>query len=184
MKKFYLLLLFVSTLAFSQEKPAKLGVFGSLEASVGLDLADIIRTNNAQSDYEKSQLPPGKFNYGFTSQIGFQPFNWFALSGGIRYSYIDPNYHLLYAMVQPHFFLGDPKDQDFLYIYGNFGTKINQTAAKNAGFAGLGIGKIEPLNKHLGHKFQLYLEDQVLDGEGNIFIGLSYGVVFLGNKNL
>ena len=184
MKKFYFLFLFISVFGFAQEKPNKLGIFGTLEVGAGFDLADIIRTNQAKTDNEKSQLPPGKFNYGFTSQLGFQPLHWFALSGGLRYSYIDPNYHLLYAVVQPSFFLGDPKVEDFLYIYGSFGTKINHTASKNAGFAGVGVGKIEPLNRHFGHKFQLYLEDQVLEGEGNVFIGLSYGIVIFSNKNL
>ncbi|MBU4538312.1 MAG: hypothetical protein L6264_10715 [Weeksellaceae bacterium] len=176
--------LLISVFGFAQEKPNKLGVFGTFDANVGFDLGDIIRTNQAKTDYEKSQLPPGKFNYGFSSQIGFQPLNWFALGGGLRYSYIDPNYHMLYAMVQPTFFIGDRKEEDFLYIYGNYGTKINQTATKQGDFVGLGIGKIEPLGKHFGHKFQIYLEDQILDNEGNIFIGLSYGIVIFSNKNL
>lgn len=184
MKKLLPLFLLSSISLFSQEKPNKLGVFVSLEANIGFDVAEMIRRNNARTEYEKSQLPPGKFNYGFTSQIGFQPFNWFALSGGFRYSYIDPNYHLLYYVVQPNFFLGDPKDEEFAYLFGNIGSKINHTAAENAGFIGLGIGRIEPVNKYLGHKFQIYLEDQVLDGTGNIFLGFSYGLVIFSNKNL
>lgn len=184
MKKIYYLFLLIPILGFAQEKPNKLGVFGSIETNIGFDLGDMIRTSNAKTDYEKSQLPSGKFNYGFASQIGFQPLNWFALSGGLRYSYIDPNYHLLYFTVQPYFFLGDPRDEDFGFIFVNYGNKMNQTAARNGGFVGLGIGKIEPLSKRFGHKFQLYLEDQILDGNGNIFIGLSYGIVIFSNQKL
>ena len=184
MKKYYLLFLLVSAFVFSQDKPSKLGMFGTLEANVGLDLADIIRNNRAKTDDERSQLPPGKFNYGFTSQIGFQSLNWFALSGGIRYSFIDPNYHLLYAMAQPTFFISDPKDEDFEYLFASVGTKINYTAAKNAGFVGIGAGKIEPINTRFGHKFQLNADLQVLDGESNIFVGLTYGIIVFSNKNL
>lgn len=169
---------------FGQKKPNKLGVFGSVEANIGFDLADIIRTKSAQSQYEYERLPPGKFNYGFTSQVGFQPLTWLALNGGLRYSYIDPNYHMLYVTVQPQFFLGDPKDEEFKYLFLNLGQKINKTAAKDAGFVGIGVGMIEPVNKNIGHKFQISLEDQVLDGEGNVFIGVSYGIVFFSNKKL
>ena len=129
MKNFYLLFLIFPFLGFGQEKAAKLGAFSTLETNIGLDLAQMIRDGRAKTDYEKSQLPPGKYNYGFTAQIGVQPLNWFALGGGLRYSYIDPNYHLLYAMVQPKFFLGDTRDEEFFYLFGSMGTKINRTAA-------------------------------------------------------
>lgn len=162
----------------------KLGLFSSIEANVGFDLASIIRDKNAKTDYERSQLPPGKFNYGFSGQVGFQPWNRFALSSGIRYSYIDPNYHLLYLTAQPSFFLGDPKDEEFTYIFANASMKINQTAATNAGFVGLGIGKVIPAANRLGNKFQLYLENQVLDGNSSVFVGFSYGLIFFSNKTL
>ena len=184
MKNFYLLFFIFPFLGFGQEKAAKLGAFSTLETNIGLDLAQMIRDGRAKTDYEKSQLPPGKYNYGFTAQIGVQPLNWFALGGGLRYSYIDPNYHLLYAMVQPKFFLGDPRDEEFFYLFGSMGTKINRTAADNAGFVGIGAGMVEPLSKRFGHLFSVAVEDQILDGEGSIFISLSYGIIIFSNKNL
>lgn len=185
MKKIILLFfLFNYTLFFSQEESTKLGVFTSFDANIGLDLADIIRTSQAETQEEKDRLPPGKFNYGFSALAGIQPFNWFSVSGGLRYSYIDPNYHLLYYKLQPQFYLGDPKDEEFTYLFANFGSMINHTAAKQAGFVGIGVGFVEPLSKRFGHQFQINLDDQILDGNGNIFIGISYGIILFSNKNL
>ena len=79
MKKIILLLLVsFSLFLFSQEKPNKLGVFTTLDANIGFDLGSIIRDNQAKSDYEKSQLPPGKYNYGFSLLAGYQPLKWFS----------------------------------------------------------------------------------------------------------
>ena len=185
MKKLVFLgfLIFASML-YGQEKSNKLGVFTSLDLNIGFDLGDIIRTNLAKDDYELSQLPPGKFNYGISFLVGVQPINWFSLSAGLRYSYIDPNYHLVYYKVQPNFYLGDSTDQDFLYLFANVGSKLNETAAEKASFVGVGIGKIEPLSKRFGHQFQVSLDNQIINREGNIFIGFSYGIILFGNKNL
>lgn len=181
-----ILVLFLSTSlsVFAQKKSTKLGVFTSVDANIGFDLASIMRDNQAQNEYEKSQLPPGKFNYGFSLLTGYQPLNWFSLSGGLRYSYIDPNFHLLYYKVQPNFYINNPEADDLVYLFANFGAKINHTAAKKAGFVGIGIGKTEPLSKRFGHQFQLSLDDQIIDGNGSIFIGLSYGIILFSNKNL
>lgn len=185
MKKILLIFLFFSSsLFFSQEKSYKLGFFSSIDANIGFDLGDIIRTNQAQTQYEKDQLPPGKYNYGFNFLAGYQAFKWFSISGGFRYSYIDPNYHLLYYKVQPQFYLGNLKDEDYTYLFANFGTKINQTAAEQAGFVGIGVGFVEPISKRFGHQFQINLDDQILDGNGIIFIGISYGIIIFSNKNL
>lgn len=171
-------------LIFAQKQSYRLGFFTSIDANVGLDLADIIRTNQAQTEFEKENLPPGKYNYGFNLLAGYQPLNWFSISGGLRYSYIDPNYHMLYYKVQPQVYVGNLKDEDYTYLFANFGTKINHTAAKQAGFIGLGFGMVEPLSKRFGHQFQVYLDDQILDGSGNVFIGISYGIILFSNKNL
>lgn len=185
MKKiFVIVLILFSPLIFAQEKPLKLGVFSTIDLNIGFDLPAIIKNNQAESEYEKSQLPPGKFNYGSSFMMGFHAVSWFSVSGGFRYSYIDPNYHLLYYKIQPQFYVGNPRDEDFLYLFANFGMKLNQTAAKKAGFFGIGVGKIEPLSKRFGHQFQISLDNQVTDNESNIFLGFSYGIVLFSNKNL
>lgn len=185
MKRFLIFsILFISVFNFAQEKPFKLGFFTSIDANIGLDLGDIIRSNQAKTDYEKSQLPPGKFNYGLSGMIGFQPLNWFSISGGLRYSFIDPNYHLIYYKVQPQFYLGNNGDDDLNYLFFNFGNKLNETAANTAGYVGIGFGKIETLSKRFGHQFQVHLDYQNLDRDANVFIGFSYGIILFSNKNL
>lgn len=179
-----LFLLFFSLFLFAQDKPNKLGVFTTIDANVGFDLGRMIRDNQAKTEFEKSRLPPGKYNYGFSLLAGYQPLQWFSISGGLRYSYIDPNFHLLYYKIQPNFYVNDPRDGEFNYLFANFGTKLNRTAAKTAGFVGLGFGRIEPLNKKFGHHFQLSLDDQIIEGESTIFIGFSYGIILFSNKNL
>ncbi|MEC5156159.1 hypothetical protein [Chryseobacterium sp. MP_3.2] len=183
-KSLFLGFLIFASVFSAQEKSSKLGVFTSFDLNVGFDLGDIIRTNQAKDEYELSQLPPGKFNYGTSLLVGVQPLNWFSLSAGLRYSYIDPNYHLVYYKIQPNFYLGDSSDQDFLYLFANVGSKLNETAAEKASFVGVGIGKIEPLSKRFGHQFQVSLDNQIINREGNIFIGITYGIILFGNKNL
>lgn len=180
----FLFLMSFATTIFAQEKIQKLGVFTSLDVNIGFDLVSIIKENQATTPYEKDQLPPGKFNYGFSALAGYQPLKWFSISGGLRYSFIDPNFHLIYYKVQPQFYIGDLQNEDAVYLFANFGEKLNQTAAKKAGFVGIGVGKIEPLSKRFGHQFQLSLDDQIIDGNGNIFIGISYGIILFSNKNL
>ena len=185
MKKLILLFFIASSIfLYSQKTTTKLGVFTSLDANIGFDLGSMIRNSKAKTDYEKSKLPPGKYNYGFSVLAGYQPFNWFSVSGGLRYSYIDPNFHLIYYKVQPNFYINDPESDDLVYLFANFGNKINHTAAKNAGFVGIGIGAIEPLSKRFGHQFQVSLDDQIIDGESSVFIGISYGIILFSNKNL
>lgn len=178
------MMLVLSSFAFSQDYPPRknLGFFTTVDANIGFDLASIIKSNRAKTEEERRQVPPGKFNYGFSSQIGYQPLSWFALAGGLRYSYIDPNYHLLYFTVQPYFFINDKTDDDFLFISAKYGNKINHTAAKNAGFVGLSVGKMEAINSNLGQYFSLNIENQVMDGNGTFFIGLTYGLVLFSNK--
>jgi hypothetical protein len=53
--------------------------------------------------------------------------------------------------VQPPFYIGNLKDEDYTYFFANFGAKINQTTAKRAGFVGVGVGFTEPLSKRFGH---------------------------------
>lgn len=185
MKKILFFLLIISSAeCFAQEKSIKLGFFSSVDANIGFDLDDIIRSNQVKTDYEKSKLPPGKFNYGLSGMIGFQLLRWFSISGGLRYSYIDPNYHLVYYKVQPQFYVGNNSDDDLNYLFFNFGNKINETAANDAAFVGIGIGRIETLSKRFGHQFQLHLDYQNLDSDANVFIGFSYGILLFNNKNL
>lgn len=174
----------LSLKTFSQEKSNKLGLFGVVEANVGFDVAAMIKENKATNEYDRQRLDPGKFNYGFAAQLGYQPLNWFALGTGVRYSYVDPNFHVVYWTLQPFFIVSNPRDEEFTYVSANFGTQINQTASKNAKLAGISVGFFEPITKNLGNKFQINLEVQNFDGNSTFFVGFSYGITIFSNKKL
>lgn len=184
MKKLYFLFLLIPTIIFSQEKSNKLGFFGTAEANVGFDVGAMIKENQVTSEYERQKLDPGKFNYGFTTQVGFQPLQWFAMGTGLRYSYVNPNFHVIYWTLQPYFIISSPKDDEFTFISINYGSQINNTASKNAKLIGLSVGFFEPITKNLGNKFQLSLEAQNFDGNGTLFLGFTYGILLFSNKKL
>ena len=178
--------LLMGVFAFSQEKEnLKLGVFGTLQTDVGLDLGSILRKPQNPNEYysEKDQFPT-YFTYGFTGQIGYQPLNWLALGTGLRYSYISPKFHNIYWTVQPYFFVSNPKDKEFNFITLNFGKQINTTQGlSNNGFIGVGGGFYELARERTAQKFQLNLDVQVAD-DAVWFLGLSYGITVFSNKNL
>ena len=185
MKKFYFLLLIFPTLIFSQEKRNKLGFFGSVEANIGYDVAAMIKESQVTNEYERENLDPGKFNYGFSAQAGYQPLNWFALGTGLRYSFVNPNFHVIYWNIQSYFFVNNPEvEENRVYISANFGTQINKTASRNAKVIGLSVGGFGPVTKNLGNKFQVNLEVQDFDGNGTLFVGFTYGIAIFSNKNL
>lgn len=177
------MLVFSST-AFSQDyQPRKnLGFFGTLETNIGFDLASMFKNSQAKTEYERYTAPPGKFNYGVTSQVGYQPISWFALAGGMRYSYIDPNFHLLYWTVQPYFIINDKIDDDYIYLSPKFGSQTNQSAVNNAKFIGINLGKIEAMGNNLAQQYAVSLETQVIGGESTFFIGPSYGLTLFSNS--
>ncbi len=185
-KKLPLIFLLMSIVTFSQQKEnLKLAVFGSVQADVGLDLGSIIRKpQNPEEYYSTTNQHPTYFTYGFTGQVGYQPLNWLALSGGLRYSYISPKFHNVYWMVQPYFFISNPIDREFQYITFNFGRQMNTTQGlSNNGFVGIGAGFYDLVSNHFAQKIQLNLDVQTAD-DAVWFLGLSYGITIFSNKNL
>lgn len=186
MKKFifFIVLLFLNSLA-AQEKTnqnLRMGFYSNTEANVGFDLGSILRDDSNKTEYEKQQEDPGRYNYGVSSLIGYQPIKWFALGGGLRYSYIDPNFHLIYAFIQPQFIINNVQQDDPVFIKLNFGKQINSSVVKNTGFVGLSFGKSEVINPHFAHYFQFNLDAQALDSTV-FFVGFSYGIQIFSNKN-
>ena len=183
------LCILIAALVSAQEYPNRkpLGLFSGIDANIGYDLGAIIRTatENTENIYDPYQYDtrqkPGRLNYGFTYLAGYQPFSRFSFAGGFRYSYVDPNFHIIYALAQANVYLGPLYEEDFQYIFVRGGGMLNHSAVSNAGFFGVGFGKIEPLGNHFGHFFQMYIESQVLD-QGTAFLGISYGIILFGNK--
>ena len=150
MKKLYLILLLISVLGFSQEKNKieKMGLYSTTTINLGLDLVQMI-ADKGKSDYELQNSPPGKFNYGITSILGYHLFNRLSLGTGLRYSFVDSNYHLVYLLAQSKIYLDDPEEEDPLFLNINYGKQINKSAISNATVIGIEIGKIEALSLEL-----------------------------------
>lgn len=107
---FLLILLFFQLNAQHQQKDYKLGLFAEGSAHIGFDLASVIGTNE---DREKH------LTFGLGAQMGVQPLTWLAISGGFRYSYITPNYHLLGYNIQPYFLLEHQKMKILIFSVSN-----------------------------------------------------------------
>lgn len=182
MNKFFLLLIFISVLGFSQQKNKyeKMGLYSTTNVNIGMDLVQLIKDKN-KSDYELHNSPPGKFNYGITSVLGYHFFRRFALGTGLRYSFVDSNYHLIYALVQSKFIINNPEEDDPVFLNINFGKQINKTATNNATVIGLELGKTEILNNRFGHQFSLNLDAQIFE-QGTLFVGFAYGITIFSNK--
>lgn len=174
-------------LLFSQgtKENLKLGTFGSLQADVGFDLPSILGKKLQTNEYEyRYSNQKTYFTGGFSSQIGYQPLNWLALAGGIRYSYISPMFHNLYWTVQPYFFITKPENLDFGYFTLQIGRQFNKTQGlDDNGFVQVGVGKFDVINNHTAQKFQLSLDVQLAD-DSIWFLGISYGITFFSNKDL
>lgn len=162
----------------------KLGVFTSITGNIAYQPVDILNQDDEDfPDYYDDDDEPGKFNYGFTGSIGFHVIPRFVISSGIRYSYIDPNYHILYATIQPQVVISKIREEEQSFVFVNFGKKINHTATAKAGFFGLGVGQMINHGTHFGVQYQLYAEVQSLDFNSPAFIGLSIGIFVNSHKN-
>lgn len=177
----------LSSLCFGQNKiNNKLHFFGVAQADIGLDLGSIVNPDtNVDGTPNYYSENPTYFTYGLTTKAGYQPFNWLALSSGLRYSFISPKFHNLYWLIQPYFFFSPAEDKDFNYLTFNYGTQINSTQGRSHnGFIGIGIGKFDLVGQNFAQKLQLNLDVHTTLNDAVWFLGLSYGIVIFSNKNL
>ncbi len=173
---FLLILLSFQLNAQHQQKDYRLGLFAEGSAHIGFDLASVIGTNE---DREKH------LTLGLGAQMGVQPLTWLAISGGFRYSYITPNYHLLGYNIQPYFFIGAPENEDFNFLSFKWGKKQNRNLTSMGNWYGHSIGKIEVGDRRqLGQKMELSLDFYDLGQDKFAFIGFSYAIVLFSNKSL
>lgn len=184
--KLFSLFIFYLSLSISAQNKSdsqKMGFYTNLDANIGFDLVTILRSDKNKTEYEKQQEEPGKYNYGFTATAGFQPLKWFVFGAGLRYSYIDPNNHFIYFLIQPQFILNNPQDDDPFFLKLSLGKQINHTSINNNEFLGISFGKTEVLSPRFSHYFQFNLDFQNANDGGVAFVGFSYGVQIFSNKN-
>ncbi|WP_018676175.1 hypothetical protein [Riemerella columbina] len=176
-------LLFVFALVFSQDtKLEKLNFFTSFNVQTGVSANIFLSKNDMNDPYQKPI--ESTFTYGFDAEAGYQPLSWLGLSGGVRYSYAEPNYHLMYYTLNSYFFVTNPSDLEFGYITLKYGKQFNHSLIDDASFLRLGIGKFDnSIYKKLGQKFEIYIEDQMLM-EHTWILSISYGITINSNKKL
>lgn len=188
MKKLLLFVLVLfSIYHYSQMKPdLKMGSFITAQADIGLDIGSIWRSRHSDFNYGNPyyESPPMYYTHGFTTQIGFQPKNWIAVAGGVRYSYVGPKFHNLYWTIQPYFFISPPEYKEFSFITLQLGRQFNNThGLTDNGFMGIGVGKFELIGIRLAQKIQLNLDVQMAN-DAIWFVGFSYGITIFTNRNL
>ncbi|AYZ11274.1 hypothetical protein EGY05_04750 [Chryseobacterium arthrosphaerae] len=169
--------------AFSQDvetKKPKMDFYVNPSLNVGFNINNKNQSNNSQYIEKKSVL--GNMTYGITAIGGYNFLPNFAIGTGLKYSFIQDNYHLLYWVIQPKFIFS-PGDRPF-YIDINYGKQLNHSAVSKTEFWGARIGMQVSYSKRLSQEGGIVLESHKLkEGVDGFFIGLSYGISVFSNKN-
>lgn len=174
--------LLFSVTVFSQvddSKKPKMGFYFNPSLNVGLNLKKEKQLpNNTQYIQPEAKR---KFSYGITAIGGYNFLPNFALGTGLKYSFIEDNYHLVYWMIQPKIIF-NPGDQPF-YIDLNYGKQINNSAVSDSEFWGARLGIQVSYSKRLSQEGGLFFEGHKVGNNNTFFIGLSYGITIFSNKN-
>jgi len=174
--------LLFSTAVFSQvddSKKPKMDFYFNPSLNVGLNLKKEKQLpNNTQYIQPEAKR---KISYGITAIGGYNFLPNFALGTGLKYSFIEDNYHLVYWMIQPKIIF-NPGDQPF-YIDLNYGKQINNSAVSDSEFWGARLGIQVSYSKRLSQEGGLFFEGHKVGNNNPFFIGISYGITIFSNKN-
>lgn len=182
------LFLLISLQLFSQvessQKP-KMDFYFNPALNVGYNLGNRIKRNQNKDsfDYQQNVAPflPNDFTYGISAVGGYHFLPNFAIGTGLKYSYIDPNFHIIYWMIQPKIIF-NPGDEAF-FIDLTYGKQLNTSVVSNADFWNIKAGLQISYSKRLSQEGGLFLEGSQLGNAGAVFIGISYGITIFSNKN-
>jgi hypothetical protein len=189
MKKIFLLTcLYWSGFALSQQQQNKkqsMGFYINPTLNLGYNLGNRIRDNqNKDSQYYQQYVSPylpNKITYGITAVAGYNFLPNLALGSGLKYSFIDDNFHLLYWVIQPKIIFS-PGDNPF-FVEVNYGKQINNAVVSDAEFWGARLGIQVSYSKRLSQEGGIILESHKFDNSSAVFVGLSYGITIFSNKN-
>ncbi|OBW41165.1 hypothetical protein AB670_02458 [Chryseobacterium sp. MOF25P] len=177
-----------SITVFSQvddSKKPKMNFYVNPTLNVGYNLGNQIKDNqNKDSQYYQQYVAPylpNKITFGMSVIGGYNFLPNFAIGTGLKYSYIDPNFHMMYWLIQPKFIF-NPGDEAF-FIDVTYGKQFNHSAVSNSDFWSLKAGLQVAYSKRLSQEGGLFLERFQLGSSSAIFIGLSYGITVFSNKN-
>lgn len=185
---FLILFLLISLQLFSQVDPtkkSKMDFYFNSNLNVGYNLGNRIKENQNKdsygNQYNVAPLLPNDFTYGISAVGGYNFLPNFAVGTGLKYSYVDPNFHILYWMIQPKIIF-NPGDEAF-FIDLTYGKQFNKSVVSNADFWGLKAGLQVSYSKRFSQEGGLFLEGSQLGNTGAVFIGISYGITIFSNKN-
>lgn len=183
-----ILVLLYSITVFSQvedSKKPKMNFYFNPTLNVGYNVKNQSKRNqNADSQYYQNYVSPylpNDFTYGISAVGGYNFLPNFAVGTGLKYSYIDPNFHLMYWLIQPKFIF-NPGDEAF-FIDVTYGKQINSSVISNSEFWGLKLGLQVAYSKRLSQEGGLVFETLQASRSSTLFIGLSYGITIFSNKN-
>ncbi|MCJ8154671.1 hypothetical protein MKJ01_12940 [Chryseobacterium sp. SSA4.19] len=189
MKKIFLLtFLYCSAFAFSQEQQNKkqtMGLYVNPTLNLGYNLGNSIKdSQNKDSQYYQQYISPylpNKITYGITAVAGYNFIPNLALGSGLKYSFIDDNFHLLYWVIQPKVIFNAGDEPIFIDL--SYGKQINNSVVSDSQFYGLKIGMQVSYSKRLSQEGGIILESHKFENSSAVFVGLSYGITIFSNKN-
>ncbi|MCL8537380.1 hypothetical protein M9991_10965 [Chryseobacterium gallinarum] len=163
-----------------EEKKRKMDFYFNPSLNLGFNINK--KSEPSHSQYIEPQSVLGKFTYGITAIGGYNFLPNFAVGTGIKYSFVQDNYHLIYWVIQPKIIFS-PGERPF-YIDLNYGKQLNHSAVSDTEFWGGRIGMQVSYSKGLSQEGGIVLESHKLKyGADGFFIGLSYGITIFSNKN-
>ncbi|WP_353151240.1 hypothetical protein [Chryseobacterium sp.] len=163
-----------------EEKKDKMDFYFNPSLNIGFNINNKSETANSQYIEPKSVL--GKLTYGITAIGGYNFLPNFAIGTGLKYSFVQDNYHLIYWVIQPKIIFS-PGERPF-YIDLNYGKQLNHSAISDTEFWGGRLGMQVSYSKRLSQEGGIVFESHKLKyGADGFFIGLSYGVTIFSNKN-
>lgn len=179
----FFLIVFTCIKAFSQdtEKKQKMDFYFNPSLNVGFNINNKSQNKN-DSQYIETPSALGNLTYGITAIGGYNFLPNFAVGTGLKYSFAQDNYHLIYWVIQPKFIFS-PGDRPF-YIDVNYGKQINSSVVSGTEFWGARFGMQVSYSKKLSQEGGIVFESHKLkEGHDGFFIGLSYGISIFSNKN-
>ncbi|GEM_PF-327348 len=188
-KNLLVILVLLSSITVSSQvedsKKPKMNFYFNPTLNVGYNVKNQSKRNqNADSQYYQNYVSPylpNDFTYGISAVGGYNFLPNFAIGTGLKYSYIDPNFHLIYWLIQPKFIF-NPGDEAF-FIDVTYGKQINSSVISNSEFWGLKLGLQVAYSKRLSQEGGLVFETLQASRSNTLFIGLSYGITIFSNKN-
>lgn len=149
----------------------------SVEGGLGVDagwVANTILNNDASRDI-------GVFTYSLSAQAGYRFTNRLALSTGVQYAYLTPDFHPIYWRTHGFIYLGDTSDESFNYLSLSYGKQLNFSSGRDISVLGFSFGTGEIIHGKTGHNMSLFL-DLYTSENPVLMVGVSYRIMLFSKR--